>query len=109
MGRTACTEPQCLYKGELYILLLNLQAKRDATNHQHFVLVSTNISQTSFVLMAAVTRTYRHGFKSSFQEILRSWVIFYFHKATFQCMYIYFNCNLGQSFTAIEINSQQGM
>ena len=23
MGRTACTEPQCLYKGELYLYLLN--------------------------------------------------------------------------------------
>ena len=23
MGRTACTEPQCLYKGALYLFLLN--------------------------------------------------------------------------------------
>jgi hypothetical protein len=27
MGRTACTEPQCLYKGALYLFLL-LDAKR---------------------------------------------------------------------------------
>jgi len=28
MGRTACTEPQCLYKGDLYLYLLN-QTKRN--------------------------------------------------------------------------------
>jgi hypothetical protein len=25
MGRTACTEPQCLYKGDLYLFFLQLQ------------------------------------------------------------------------------------
>jgi hypothetical protein len=25
MGRTACTEPQCLYKGALYLFLLSLR------------------------------------------------------------------------------------
>ena len=24
MGRTACTEPQCLYKGDLYLYLINV-------------------------------------------------------------------------------------
>jgi len=27
MGRTACTEPQCLYKGTLYLYLTNFSAK----------------------------------------------------------------------------------
>ena len=28
MGRTACTEPQCLYKGDLY-LFLTIEVKKD--------------------------------------------------------------------------------
>jgi len=27
MGRTACTEPQCLYKGELYLYLWSLKSR----------------------------------------------------------------------------------
>jgi hypothetical protein len=27
MGRTACTEPLCLYKGELYLYLLCIEGK----------------------------------------------------------------------------------
>jgi hypothetical protein len=30
MGRTACTEPQCLYKGELYLLYLTTSDKHSA-------------------------------------------------------------------------------
>jgi len=30
MDRTACTEPQCLYEGELYLTLLYTSTRRDA-------------------------------------------------------------------------------
>ena len=31
MGRTACTEPQCLYKGDLYLYLCSITYKIDVS------------------------------------------------------------------------------
>ena len=35
MGRTACTEPQCLYKGDLYIYLYFIALEKKSRNHEH--------------------------------------------------------------------------
>jgi len=41
MGRTACTEPQCLYKGDLYLYLLlylpELQKTNAGSAHRTYV------------------------------------------------------------------------
>ena len=34
MGRTACTEPQCLYKGALYLLFNNYLHKQITERHK---------------------------------------------------------------------------
>jgi len=33
MGRTACTEPQCLYKGALYLLLIQINFSYEITEY----------------------------------------------------------------------------
>jgi len=44
MGRKACTEPQCLYKGALYLLLYCTVSITDTTvqDTSHYVLFSTD-------------------------------------------------------------------
>jgi len=52
MGRKACTEPQCLYKGALYFLplnynhgfVLNLKEERNSNAQYTFLLVSPRSS-----------------------------------------------------------------
>jgi hypothetical protein len=34
MGRTACTEPQCLYKGDLYLFLTMLEPNAAAQHYE---------------------------------------------------------------------------
>jgi hypothetical protein len=44
MGRTACTEPQCLYKGKLYLFYLNTdfsEAQLIVSSIENFVAVSS--------------------------------------------------------------------
>jgi len=38
MGRTACTEPQCLYKGDLYLYLIHQVDKGVSANKNKFIL-----------------------------------------------------------------------
>jgi len=49
MGRTACTEPQCLYKGALYFLYFN---KLQLTDHVLYGLHSLEVLwiQSSFII-----------------------------------------------------------
>jgi len=39
MGRTACTEPQCLYKGDLYLYLVEVNQEGFKLNGTHQLLV----------------------------------------------------------------------
>jgi len=37
MGRTACAEPQCLYKGALYLTYFHIQNQRNGPYNEQFV------------------------------------------------------------------------
>ena len=36
MGRTDCTEPQCLYKGALYLLILHIELIRSVIQRSYY-------------------------------------------------------------------------
>jgi hypothetical protein len=47
MGRTACTEPQCLYKGALYLTFLPIFKNgltKDIINSKHYADYATDVS-----------------------------------------------------------------
>jgi len=54
MGRTACTEPQCLYNGDLYLYLLHLfvdmRKKIDVINNNNYITTGLYLNiMTSYV------------------------------------------------------------
>ena len=63
MGRTACTEPQCLYKGALYLLNLHLTFMSLLSS----LLLFCHLSSCSFI---SVSISYFHAYAHFFWFVL---------------------------------------
>ena len=58
MGRTACTEPQCPYKGDLY-LYCPLHVSNKEVHHQE--VISVHAAYTVFMHVCDVSSLIRYG------------------------------------------------
>ena len=61
MGRTACTEPQCLYKGALYLYLVSILATFPAHRSlQYFAFILYTVDQ--YELRSCFLGSFLNGF-----------------------------------------------
>jgi len=75
MGRTACTEPQCLYKRALYLFILNVYIILCFAIILEFVCVSRHILCSELVRFCEDLQYQRSmsSVQHSFTQTLRHW------------------------------------
>jgi hypothetical protein len=86
MGRTACTEPQCLYKGALYLFFIRFQSRPDHHLPQQvlllFLILDYNITKTVRLIFSKFLRSsWNTAYHKIHKEILTRFNIvtkFYF-------------------------------
>jgi hypothetical protein len=73
MGRTACTEPQCLYKRVLYLLILKSFAWKIRVYFRSYIQMTLNSFVVLRFLLNRVTFTYMFNLTTPFLE---NWSLF---------------------------------